>query len=306
MTEVSERFGDSNEFAQVLLIGMCLMLGYSVTPGRNIFGRLAAYGSVLIMLIAFFKTGSRGGFIGLVAVVFYIFIKDSIATKAGIMVLGVILTICLLVFLPPQLKYRYGVLLGLVAENRFDSQAIAAAGSKESREYLLMESLIITAHHPLVGVGAGQFAVAENTVAVEHGMARGAWHETHNMYTQVSSENGIPAAIFFITALVVTYRALNRVIVLGKKSTDLVLLESSHSAYWLRLALVAIVFSGFFLSIAYTNELQVIVALALGLDFAVRSYAQTLPAQTPAPAMTNLVAPGYRKPIRVPAAFDRR
>jgi O-antigen ligase len=308
MTEASARFGDSNEFAQVLLIGMCLMFGYSSTPGRNMVMKLIAYASVLIMLISFFRTGSRGGFIGLVVVVLFVFIKDSVATKAGIAVLAILLATLLLIFLPPQLKYRYGVLLGLVADNSMDTQAIAAAGSKESREYLLMQSLSITAHHPLLGVGAGQFAVAENSVAVSEGLARGSWHETHNMYTQVSAENGIPALIFFLATLVVSFRTLNRVALLGKNTSDLVLLEASKAAYWLRLGLLAIIASGFFLSIAYTNELQVIVAFAMGLNYSVNTYLQTVQAQTMAPAPAapaNGMAPGYRKPIRVPAAYHK-
>jgi O-antigen ligase len=307
MTEASARFGDSNEFAQVLLIGMCLMFGYASTPGRNMVMKLVAYASVLIMLVSFFRTGSRGGFIGLIVVVLFVFIKDSVATKAGIAVVTIMLTTLLLIFLPPQLKYRYGVLLGLMVDNHMDSQAVAAAGSKESREYLLMQSLYITAHHPLLGVGAGQFAVAENSVAVSEGLARGAWHETHNMYTQVSSENGIPALIFFMATLVVSFRTLNRVILLGKNASDLVLIEASKSAYWLRLALLAIIASGFFLSIAYTNELQVLIAFAMGLNYSVNTYLQMLQSQStgPAPAPANAVAPGYRKPIRVPAAYQK-
>ena len=35
---------------------------------------------------------------------------------------------------------------------------------------------------------------------------RGMWHETHNSYTQISSECGIPALIFFVSAVVSAYR----------------------------------------------------------------------------------------------------
>lgn len=302
-TELNARFGDANEFAQVLLIGMCLMLGYSVTPGRNQIAKLLAYGSVLIMLVAFFRTGSRGGFVGMITIVLFVFIRDSVATKAGILVSAVVVAVCIMIFLPGALKERYGALLGLSSEIiPTDRAAIAAAGSAEGRQYLLVKSLIITAHHPLFGVGAGMFAVAENSVAVTEGRARGSWHETHNMYTQVSSEDGIPAFIFFVASIVAAFRALNRVVGLGKNSTDLVVVEASRSAYWIRLALLAMSSSGFFLSIAYTNELQVLIALAMGLSFSVNSYIRFLQSQAPAVSGTPLPADfgftGYRKPVR--------
>ena len=302
MGELNARFGDANDFAQVLLIGMCLMLGYSVTPGRNRFAKLLAYVSAIVMLVAFFRTGSRGGFIGLLTVTLFVFIKDSAATKAGILILVIVVTACMLMFLPDTLKYRYGALLGLVAETQTNREAIAAGGSAEGRQHLLKQSLLITARHPVFGVGAGMFAVAENSVAVNQGLAKGAWHETHNMYTQVSSENGIPAFICFVAALLMAFRALNRVVALGKNSADLVIVEASRSAYWIRLALLAMMSSGFFLSIAYTNELQVLIALAMGLNYSVTLYSQSSKSQPATLSGTPLLAgsgvTGYRKPVR--------
>jgi O-antigen ligase len=283
--EINSRFGDSNEFAQVLLIGMCVMLGYSVTPGRNGLSKLLAYVSVVVMLVAFFRTGSRGGFIGLLTIALFVFIRDSVATKIGIVVLAVVVTICVMLFLPSTVKERYGMVFGgSSSENATDTAAIAAAGSAEGREYLLKQSLSITAHHPLFGVGTGMFAVSENSVAMNEGKARGSWHETHNMYTQVSSENGIPACLFFIAAIIAAFRALNRLVALGKGSVDLVIVEASRSAYWIRLALLAMISSGFFLSIAYSIELQVLLALTMGLVYSVNSHIQLSQLQPAAPS----------------------
>jgi O-antigen ligase len=207
-----------------------------------------------------------------------------------------------MLFLPSTVKNRYSTLLGLSSDNNpADLAAGAAAGSAEGRQYLLMKSLMITAQHPLLGVGAGLFAIAENSVAIHEGKARGAWHETHNMYTQVSSEDGIPAFIFFVAAIVAAFRALNRVIKGGKSSTDPVIIEASRTAYWIRLALLAMASSGFFLSIAYTNELQVLIALSMGMDFSVASYRQFAQLQTAEPLEGLRRVPdfvGYKKPVR--------
>jgi len=297
--ELNLRFADANEFAQVLLIGMCLMLGYSATPGRFGLSKIVAYGGVIFMLVSFFRTGSRGGFIGLITVVVYVLIKESVAVKAGMLVLVAIVTICVVMFLPSSVKQRYVNLFG-GSENPNDIASVAAAGSVEGRQYLLRQSLLITARHPIFGVGAGLFAVAENSVAVQGGKARGAWHETHNMYTQVSSENGIPACIFFIAAILAAFRSLNRVVSLGKDTKDPMILEASRTAYWIRLALLGVASSGLFLSIAYSNELQVLIAFAMGLHYSVNSYlqySQSQPAaiQSGPPARAEFA---YKKPVR--------
>jgi len=300
--ELNLRFGDANEFAQVLLIGMCLMLGYSSTPGRSGVAKILAYLSVAVMLVSFFRTGSRGGFIGLITVALFVFIRESVATKAGMLVLMAIVTVCVMLFLPSTVKQRYVALFGGASDDPNDTAVIARAGSTEGRQYLLAQSLLITAQHPIFGVGAGLFAVAENSVAVTAGKARGAWHETHNMYTQVSSEDGIPACIFFIAAIVTAFRALNRVVALGKGSNDPVIMEASRSAYWIRLALLSMASSGMFLSIAYSNELQVLIAFAMGLNYSVDSYIQFLQSQPAAPSGPPVRADfgvnGYRKPAR--------
>jgi O-antigen ligase len=277
MGEASARFGDANEFAQVLLTGMSLMIGYSVNSKRNRLTRLFAYAAVVVMLVSFFRTGSRGGLVGLMVIAVFLFIRGSVGAKAGILVVAAIVVVCATSFLSEAVKGRYALLFGK-AQN-YTTEVEAASGSAEGREHLLYQSLIITARHPIFGVGTGMFAVAENTVARAQGLPRGLWHETHNMYTQVSSENGIPAVLFFITCLAVAYRTLTRIIALGKTSVDPVILDASQVAFWIRVALLGILSSGFFLSTAYTVELQVLVALSMGMRRSLDLYLQQFPPQ---------------------------
>jgi len=57
-----------------------------------------------------------------------------------------------------------------------------ASLSAQQRKELLFKSLKVTVRHPLFGVGPGNFEVVS-----------GAWDVTHNSYTQISAEGGIPA-----------------------------------------------------------------------------------------------------------------
>lgn len=73
-------------------------------------------------------------------------------------------------------------------------------GSMDARRDLLNQSIEITLQHPLFGVGPGNFqAITES------------WHVTHNTYTELSSEAGIPALVIFLTIIGLTFRNLRRV-----------------------------------------------------------------------------------------------
>jgi len=63
-------------------------------------------------------------------------------------------------------------------------------GSAEARENLLRDSLVVTAQHPVFGVGPGNFPSYTKL-----------WRVTHNTYTEFSSEAGIPALIMFLFLL---------------------------------------------------------------------------------------------------------
>ena len=76
-----------------------------------------------------------------------------------------------------------------------------AHSSTQSRKELLKHSLVFTIQHPLFGVGPGMFAVADDIYEKASGAKKGSWLGTHNSYTQVSSEIGIPAFLFFVAAI---------------------------------------------------------------------------------------------------------
>jgi O-antigen ligase len=84
---------------------------------------------------------------------------------------------------------------------------ISAAGSTEGRRELLVGSLKLTIQHPLLGVGPGQFApymASQAKINRVHTL----WVGTHNTFTQVSSEVGIPALCFYVAVLASSIRAL--------------------------------------------------------------------------------------------------
>src|SRR6266478_2052770 len=73
------------------------------------------------------------------------------------------------------------------------------------RQKLLRTSIVLAITNPLFGVGPGQFAVkvaGEQEKKGEHAD----WLGTHNSYTEVASEAGLPAFIFYLATIVTCIR----------------------------------------------------------------------------------------------------
>jgi O-antigen ligase len=128
---------------------------------------------------------------------------------------------------------------------------------------LLRHSLIFTIRHPLFGVGPGMFVVADDDYQKTLGFRKGTWLGTHNSYTQVSSELGIPGFLFFVTAV---WMALKGPYSLYKKTCgDPRLEEMGNIALGLHYCLVVYAVTILFEHIAYTVMLPVFGGLAAAL-----------------------------------------
>jgi O-antigen ligase len=73
-------------------------------------------------------------------------------------------------------------------------------GSIEARSELLRESLRLMVHHPIFGVGPGNFGVITEE-----------WRVAHNTYTELGAETGFPGLILFCAVLVSAVRRIRRV-----------------------------------------------------------------------------------------------
>ncbi len=109
-----------------------------------------------------------------------------------------VLATVLVAILPAQNLARLRTIFN--PENPAAAGIAAEAGeSFDSRTYLLKKSIEYTFQHPVFGVGPGQFSNYEGSSSRKVG-EHGNWHETHNSYTQISSECGLPAVILMMAA----------------------------------------------------------------------------------------------------------
>ena len=200
-------FKNANQIAFDMLLGLPLLWLIVADPKGMKVKKVIAMALMCSNFLAMIRTGSRGALIGLAILCFLFFIRSSMAAKVAMVVAGVLAIAVGLVVLPSSLKVRYATLISgseaaQEATNKTETGVVnAAEGSSAERRRLLMASITATLTHPLLGVGIGEFAVYEVAVDFSEGRNSG-WQGTHNTYTQVSSEAGIPALIVFLCLIV--------------------------------------------------------------------------------------------------------
>ena len=253
------RYGNSNDLAWTLLVGL-IFLAYLYMQGNPLRKVMAATLAIPV-LMALQKTGSRALMVGAVVLFIYAFIKSSGADKAKLLVVAPIIMVIMIVTMPKELLERYSTLFGHHVTQLSESQ-IDAAGSSEVRLQLLKDSIYLTFTHPLYGVGPGDFQVAQNDMAIKRGEAYGLWHVTHNSYTEISSEMGLPGVIIYWVFLFQCWRVLSGIMRRKYVTKDVRVMAKVLQAAFLVMAVVA-----FFESFGYDMNIPIVAGLITALSF---------------------------------------
>jgi O-antigen ligase len=191
--------GNPNDLAAHVLLLFPFILYFGFKAGQNKLLRVLALGCGFYSVWIILGTSSRGAFIALAAMAVYLFFHLSGAQRVAVLVGIPVLAVVLMAILPEQNRARLATIFN--SDNPAAVGIAAEAGeSLDSRTYLLKKSIEYTFQHPVFGVGPGQFSNYEGSSSRKVG-EHGNWHETHNSYTQISSECGLPAVILMVAAL---------------------------------------------------------------------------------------------------------
>jgi O-antigen ligase len=201
--------------------------------------------------------------------------------------------------MPAALKDRFVTTFSgeyLTASGELQATALA---SKEQRLMLLEHSLLLTFTHPLFGVGPGQFQVASSQEPEQQGIA---WRETHNAFTQVSSETGLPGFLLYVAALWYCFGITGA---LARASRAPGLEDLGAMAYCMRLSLVCFTVTSMFSSVAYAFYFPTLAGLTVALDAVGQReiLARAAQASVPEPPMAPPPAttPAVVSPVRHPS-----
>ncbi len=222
-------YQNPNDFAFAIALGLPFALAFLVA-GRGIWRKLFWLSVMAMMVYAVLLTASRSGLLATVMAAGVAVWEFGIKGRRRYLpVLASMVMIAAVALEGGLLKERF-----LGTFNVADNVAYSW-GSAEQRRQLLKRSLEVTAEHPLLGVGAGNFDVVS-----------GAWRVTHNAYTQMSSEAGIPALILFLMILWKAFSNLRKVKELAPGHEELILFAGA-----LRASLAGFLVGAFFESVAY-------------------------------------------------------
>lgn len=257
--------GNANDLAALILFGIPCWGILAQKETRNVLRLLLVTACVLLSLIAIVKTGSRGALLSLIAMTLSIFWRLSAPKKLGFMVLVLLAGSLTYACLPRSIASRYVTLVSDVDNpyQRMDPDEAVARESSAARQLLLKQSIRLTLKHPLWGVGVGQFTVADSQDFKDQGR-RVDWHQTHNSYTEVSSELGIPGLVVYVLLLGSCYLTARSVYRRAHSQPELQPLAWTASC--IHLSVISFCVSSFFLTLAYTFYVPTLALLTYGLN----------------------------------------
>lgn len=207
-------FGAPNAFAAYLELGLPLLAALSVvrwdTVARYRWLRWWCASAAVIGGIALLLTQSRGGFLGIVAALFFLALAGGGRVRVTTLVLCVGLSMTLLLPIGDRFQQRStslaipsSSLVEVTPENWANLERTAHWGA----------GLRMTANYPLSGVGAGHFNVRfrEHTPVWRFRIPRG---HAHNGYIHMGAQAGYPGlmamVLFTATLLVAMSRGVAR------------------------------------------------------------------------------------------------
>ena len=194
--------GNANDLAMLLLLTAPFFLVPLLDSSSKRVVQFLALPAGLLVVWVSFRTGSRASLLALVIMLVVLFFTRSLIGKLKLAGAMVVLAAILMVFIPSYSIYRYTTIFS--ESSSAQAATSETLGSSALRKELLYQSLAATLEHPVFGVGPGVFAAAMAKKAEVQGQIAN-WRVTHNTYTQVSSEMGIPGLIVYLAAIFCAY-----------------------------------------------------------------------------------------------------
>jgi O-antigen ligase len=217
----------------------------------------AATGAMMWMLVL---TASRSGImiVAFSVLLTWIFVLRKSA-RGRLVGIGLIVAMCAAVFAAPGIFWQR-IQTIWTNDDPATRAAASADASEDERRTVLLDSVRYTLENPVFGLGLGNFSVARgNALGVPS-----AWLGSHNSFTELSSEAGIPALLIFVSLLGSAIRSTWRIAMIREEEgarTDLN--RMSRAAL---VSLIAFVFGGFFAHIAYEYYLYYPIAIAVAVE----------------------------------------
>jgi putative inorganic carbon (HCO3(-)) transporter len=230
-----------NDMALHLVTMLPISVGLLLST-KNQLAKLFYLGCAMLMLGGIAVTFSRGGFLGLFCAAGLVIWKLRKRHRFMVVVATVVLAGALLLFAPGAIADRFSTV--------FDKDQGSSVGARKDD---LKRSLLVTARHPLFGIGIGNYMFRSNRALA-----------THNSYTQVSSELGVTALVLYVLFIITPLKRLRAI---EKRHAE----PNAKTRYYylavcMQASLIGYMVSSFFASVAFLWYVYYLVGLALCLS----------------------------------------
>jgi O-antigen ligase len=260
MTDISLSVGNSNDLASQLVLILPFILYIALNRRVPAVFRYLLVVPAALAFRMILGTGSRGALVAIAAAFVFTLFRATRTQKLVTVVLAGVLAASLPFLVEGGARDR---LMTLFVENSGDAGLREEAReSADLRRYLLEQSLLATVQKPIFGVGLGQFSNYIGPKARAEGRGGAAWNETHNTFTEVSSECGIPALVCFVVGISSAFFSVYRIHGRAKRAGNA---EIANASFCYLLSMFSYIVSIVFLANAYRFYLPVMIGLAIAL-----------------------------------------
>ena len=194
--DIGSMLGDPNDLSLVLLFPSAFGLSYIMSPNIKFFDRLLGLATITLMFLAILATQSRGGLLGIMAVM-GVFAWYKVPSKTLLIVAG--LAGAVLLYIIADIGTRSS---GGLHEGGLDESA-------KGRLYAWEAAFWMAVHNPIAGIGISNFVY--NYWEYSH-YWDGQNHAVHSTWFGVLAETGFLGFGLFISLIVMSVRNMMRVI----------------------------------------------------------------------------------------------
>jgi O-antigen ligase len=258
---------DANDFATFVVTAIPLGI-YFLHAGPRAMTRAAAAIGLIVLTLGFVWSGSRGGFIALAAVAVFIVVRYSAIPLRWRLSATALVAIVVLATASDHYWQQMGT---ITSDSDYNHT------SETGRLQIWNRGIGYMLANPFLGVGPNNFPSAEGTLSPlaerqQYGIGV-RWNAAHNSFVQIGAETGLPGLALFIAIIASAFAALRRA---GR--AEAVRPEPASPGLRrpgalprppltpaLTASLLGFVVGAFFLSLAYSEMLYTLVALAVGL-----------------------------------------
>ena len=245
--EYRSQLGDPNDLSLVLMFPVSFLAAELFDKGANKYRRLFAAVGLLLAISGVIATQSRGGLLGIAAILsFFLYQKVKNPIVVG-MCAGVAM-LAMMVFAGIGDRQSGGA-----AEDGVDASAMG-------RIYAWQAAINMALSNPLTGVGVDNFYVNYYFYSPHWD---GKNHAVHSTWFQVLGETGFVGIGIFVLLIASIYRSLSRVYCINALNPND---QVAVNANALKAGLIGFMVAGTFLTQAFTWPLYIILALTIALE----------------------------------------